>query len=111
MQIVPLVAVPSQTLTTILNNQTCQINVYQKQSGLYFDLLINGQDDPIVLGVLCQNLNRLVRDAYFGFQGDFCFIDSMAVNGVGADPVYTGLGAQFNLAYLTPDEVAAFPGE
>lgn len=101
MQLVPIQPVPSQVLTALLTNQACQINVYQKNTGLFCDLYVNAL--PIVLGVICQNRNRLVRAAYLGFVGDMMFIDTQGL----ADPVYAGLGSQFVLAYLDADDIGA----
>lgn len=100
-QIVPLNATPSQELTVGLNGQSCQIAVYQKSRGLFLDLYVN--DGPIIAGVLCLNMNRIVRDLYFGFLGDLAFVDTQG----SADPVYTGLGARFQLVYLAPSELPA----
>lgn len=99
MQIIPLRPVPNQAVTVQLEGQNCQINVYQKPYGLFMDLLVSNV--PIVQGVICQNLNAIVRDAYFGFSGDFAWIDNQGSE----DPVYTGLGSEgsrFSLAYLPP---------
>jgi uncharacterized protein DUF6983 len=96
---VPLQPVPNQTTQIVLANQSCQISLSQTPFGLFMDLLVN--DAPIVLGVICQNQNRIVRDLYFGFVGDFGFVDTQ---GLGADPDYTGLGSRFVLFYLSPAE-------
>jgi len=103
MQIVPLQPLPSQTLTVNLANQVCQIAVYQKMSGLYMNLSVNNV--LIIGGVLCENLNRIVRSLYLGFIGDFCFIDNQG----SADPDFTGLGTRFSLAYLETADL--LPGE
>lgn len=103
MQIVPLQPVPNQALTISLGGQQCQLNVYQKGPNLYLDLLVNNA--LIIGGVICENLNRIVRSVYLGFSGDLAFIDNLGSN----DPVYTGLGpttgARFNLAYLSASEL------
>jgi hypothetical protein len=53
----------------------------------------------ILAGVICQNVNRIIRDAYFGFLGDFTFFDTQG--GVtGSDPSYPGLGTRYVLLYL-----------
>ncbi len=93
---IPLQAVPSQTVSVALNNQACQINVYTLTTGLYVDLLLN--DAQIVGGVVAQNLNPIVRDAYLGFIGDLAFSDTQGDD----DPVYTGLGSRFVLFYVFP---------
>jgi hypothetical protein len=103
MLIVPLQAVPNQTVSVSLNNQVCQINVYLKGAFLFVDLYVNNV--LIIGGVIAQNLNRIVRDLYLGFEGDLAFIDNMG----STDPIYTGLGERYSLAYLLPSELN--PGE
>jgi hypothetical protein len=98
---IPLQAVPSQTVSVALNNQACQINVYTLTTGLYVDLLVN--DAQIIGGVVAQNLNVIVRDAYLGFVGDLAFADTQGDQ----DPVYTGLGSRFILVYLFPSDLPA----
>lgn len=104
MLIIPLQAVPNQTLTVTLNNQVTQLNVYQTFEALFIDVLV--ENTLIIGGVIAENLNRIVRSLYLGFSGDLTFYDNQ--NG-DLDPVYTGLGARFSLLYLTPDEVNAAP--
>jgi hypothetical protein len=94
MQIIPLQAVPNQTLTVVLGNQNCRINVYQKFFGLFVDLSIGST--PIVRGIIAQQANRIVRYAYLGFVGDLAFFDTQGTS----DPVYTGLGSRYQLVYL-----------
>lgn len=94
MNIIPLQAVPSQTLSVMLGGQNCQIEVYQKTTGVYLDLYINNA--PIITTVLCRDRVRLIRQPYFGFIGDLTFADTQGAN----DPDYTGLGGRFELVYL-----------
>ena len=103
MLIVPLQAVPSQSLNVLLNGQNCQLEVYQKPSGLFMNVQVNNSD--IVTGVLCENLNRIVRSLYLGFSGDFCFFDSQGTT----DPIFSGLGGRYSLAYLAANELP--PGQ
>jgi hypothetical protein len=98
-QVIPLQALPSQSPEVQLGNQICQINVYQKLGAMYLDLYVNNA--LIIGGVICQNLNRIVRDLYLGFVGDVCFIDNQG----DTDPVYTGLGTRYSLLYLTPSDL------
>ena len=74
MQIIPLADTYSQTLSTTLAGQSCRINVYQRAAGLFLDLYV--ADKLIIGGVICQNGNLIVRDAYLGFVGDLMFIES-----------------------------------
>lgn len=103
MDIIPLQAVPNQVVNVQLAGQPCTINVYQLVGGLFIDLLVNGQ--LVIGGVICQNLNRIVRDLYLGFIGDLTFIDNQGAS----DPIYTGLAARFSLAYLSTTDL--LPGE
>lgn len=92
-QFIPISAVASQTFTIQLNGQNCLINLYQKNTGLFFDLYIN--DAPCVTTVLCLNLVGLVRETYYGFVGQLAFVDTQGTS----DPYYTGLGDRYQLVY------------
>lgn len=98
MLIIPVAALPAQTLTTVLGSQPCQIDVYQKFYGLFVDLSVNNV--LIIGGVIAQNLNRIVRYKYLGFSGDLCFIDTQG----DTDPYYLGLGDRYQFAYLQEGE-------
>ena len=106
MLIVPLQALPNQTVLAQLSNQSCTINVQQMAYGLFMALYVG--PTVIVAGAPCQNLRRVVHDAYLGFLGDLLFNDTQG----SSDPVYTGLGgiagARFQLCYVTPADLAAF---
>ena len=92
---------PNQTLTAMLAAQLTQLNIYTLLDGnLYMDVAVN--KIAIITGVLCRNNNRIVRGAYLGFTGDFVFVDTQGSN----NPVYSGLGARYQLAYLSASDVA-----
>ena len=101
MQTIPVQALANQTMQVQLNGQTCTINIFQYTYGLFFTLIIGTTD--IVVSVICQNGNRLVRDAYLGFSGDLAFVDTQG----SSDPVYTGLGGRYQLLYFAPADLAA----
>lgn len=102
MQQVPLAAVPSQQFGTVLGGQNCVMSVYQKSTGLYFDLSVGGA--PISTTVRCLNEARLCEDRqYLGFVGDFIFYDTQGKS----DPDFTGLGDRFVLIYLEAADLAA----
>ena len=103
MNVVPIQPIPNQTLQVNLGGQACVLNVYQKTAGLFMDVYVGGT--LIIAGVLCENLNRIVRSLYLGFVGDLTFIDNQGSN----DPDYTGLGTRFSLAYLETSDLR--PGE
>jgi hypothetical protein len=104
MQIVPLQAVPSQTLNVTLNQQPCTINLYWRgldYPNLFCDLYVNNAQ--IVAGVICLNGVAIVRSAYLGFTGDLAIYDTQG----SSDPQYTGLGARWQLVYLAPGDIAS----
>ena len=100
MVIIPTTAVENQTLQVSLGSQATQLRIYQKAFGLFMDVLVNNV--LIIGGVLCLNQNLIVRDAYLGFSGDLAWIDNQG----STDPIYTGLGSRYSLAYLTPSDLA-----
>lgn len=107
MMIVPLSPIPNQSVQAQLNGQACTIDVTQMMYGLFVTLYVGAT--LIIAGTLARNLNRLVRDLYLGFEGDFVFFDTQGTS----DPDYTGLGAQtarYQLIYLAPSDLPAGEG-
>lgn len=102
MQTISAQAVPNQKLQCQLGAQATTLEIIQMNFGLFMNVAVSGGE--IVSGVICQNLNRIVRRAYLGFSGDFVWVDTLG----DADPIYTGIGARYQLLYLTPDDLAAF---
>lgn len=105
MLIVPTQPVANQTLVCELGNQRCRITIYQRYEYnpepspiLYLDLLVN--DAPILVGQICRDRTRLIRDAYLGFVGDIAFFDNQGI----ADPLGVGLGSRWFLLYLEAGE-------
>lgn len=99
MQVVPLQPIPNQQVQVQLAGQSCTLNVYQTAYGLFMDVYVG--TTLIIAGVICENLNRIVRSLYLGFIGDFCWLD---VTTGKADPIYTGIGSQYQLLYLEEGE-------
>lgn len=91
--IVPLAAVPAQTLSIELGGQQCRLAVRQKATGMYVDLYVN--DALIIGGRIARNLARIVRSSYLGFAGDLAFFDTAGKT----DPTYDGLGTRYVLLY------------
>ena len=94
MLIIPIAAKPSQKLSALLAGQNCQINVYQKTTGLYLDLAINNV--PVKSGIICRDRVWLIRHPYLGFVGDLMFADTQGAS----DSSYDGLGTRYLLVYL-----------
>jgi hypothetical protein len=100
MQIIPVLDVCSQNLQVTLGGQACSINLYQTlDQGFYCDLYVN--NTLLIGGVICQNLNRIIRDLYFGFIGDLCWNDTQGE----LDPSSPGLGTRYQFLYLTPSDL------
>jgi hypothetical protein len=101
MQQIPLAAVPSQSFGITLGGQNCVLSVYQKTTGLYFDLSVGGA--PVSTTVRCLNEARLCEDRQYLFTGDFLFYDTQG----DSDPDFTGLGDRFVLIFLEAADLAA----
>jgi hypothetical protein len=81
--------------------------LYQKSTGFYCDLSVNGS--LLIGGVICQNLNRIVRSLYLGFVGDLCFVDTQGtftLPSTGLDPSSPGLGTRYVFCYLEASDLA-----
>lgn len=100
MVVIPTLSVPYQIINVILGQQAAVVTLRQLATGLYMDLELGVRE--IVGLVVCENLNRIVRNRYLGFDGDLFFLDN---TGLGADPDFTGLGSRFSLMYASEDEL------
>lgn len=94
--VVPLLTVASQILTVQLNDQSCNLNVYQRTTGLFIDVGISG--NLIIAGVIAHDRCKVVRNSYLGFIGDLAFWDSQGTS----DPDWTGLNQRYYLGYFYP---------
>ncbi len=112
MQMVPVNDVPSQTFSLQLGSQSLQINLYHlawapdttMRLCLYMDVLVNNV--LVIGGVACENLNRIVRDVYLGFVGDFFWDDTQGTS----DPTTPGLGSRYQLMYLEASDLGTVRG-
>jgi hypothetical protein len=101
MQVIPLQATPNQAVQVQLGAQAAELRVYQAAYGLFVDVLLNGT--LLLAGVVAENLNRIIRSDYLGFDGDLVFADTQGAD----DPVYTGLGSRFVLVWVTAADLTA----
>ena len=99
MQIIPINDTPSQTVVVSLGGQNCEIDLFVKSTGMFCNVRVDGA--TIIDGVICQNLNRIVRDAYLGFVGDLYFNDTQGA----ADPTSPGLNTRYQFCYLEAGEI------
>ena len=99
MQLIPIQPKPSQVTSIVLANQNCQISLYSKSTGIFFDLIVN--DVTILSARMVRNAVPLVRQKYLGFVGDLVVIDTQGKS----DPEYTGLGTRYLLYYLEASDL------
>jgi hypothetical protein len=99
MQIIPLQALPSQSLTIVLDGQSVIITIYQKSTGMYMDCVLNTSIIFTTFRVL-TGVN-VIQQTYYGFSGGLVMIDNQGDE----DPDYTGLGSRWQLVYLSETEV------
>ena len=92
-QEIPVNAYAAQTLAVTLSGQPVVLTIYQRSTGLYMDVSLNGT--IVLVGVICLNRTFVVRDTYFGMPGDLAFVDTQGTT----DPIYTGLGSRYILTY------------
>jgi hypothetical protein len=102
MIVIPLQPIPAQAFNVTLGGQSCRIVLYQKGSAFYMDLTAAG--NVVVQGRMVLNNVWIVRYAYLGLVGDLVMFDTQ---GTDDSPSYDGLGARYQLYYLTPDEIVA----
>lgn len=92
---IPLQPIASQIVSVVLNEQNCQIAIYQKDQGLFIDLTVDTTD--VCTCVIARDGVPIVRNGYlYSFVGDLYFIDTQGAS----DPDYTGLGSRFTLVYV-----------
>lgn len=101
MKLIPLIAAPNQSFYVDLDGQNCEVTIYQKSTGLFIDL--NADGTQILQTQICLDRVFLSRYSYLGFKGNLFFYDSQGE----ADPVYTGLGTRYLLAYFDQSEIDA----
>lgn len=99
MQEISLQPSKSQKVSVSLNDQSCEIKIHQRSTGLYMDLYVD--NNPLMQGVICLNCNFMVRYPYLKFSGDLVFVDTKGTD----DPTYDEIGDRFKLYYLTADEI------
>ncbi len=92
---IPLIPTPSQSLTVNLGGQKCEIKIDQKYDNHVF-LSMRVNDVDVVTSGICRDRVSLVRHDYLPFIGTLAFVDTQGAS----DPVYTGFGSRFQLAYI-----------
>lgn len=95
-QTIPLQPLPNQTVNVTLGGQQVTLNLYTRNGAVYIDVISNGAS--ICYGWLCLNGDPIADRQYLGFVGILKFWDTQSTT----DPVYSGLGTQYQLCYYPP---------
>jgi len=98
-KIIPIQDVAGQKFSIVLGGQDCTIELFVRSTGMYCNLYV--ADSLVIGGVICQNMNRIVRDSYLGFLGDLVFHDTQG----NLDPTTPGLGTRYVFVYLEESDV------
>lgn len=96
---IPVKQLPNQRLTTVVNNQTITIDLYQRGGHLYADVYL--LDQLICGGAICNNacyINQYASD----FKGYLFFYSTTEV-----EPNYLNIGITTYLYYTDFDILAA----
>jgi len=99
---IPISPVSNQTLKCVLNNQNVQINIYQKNQGVFVDFYVSNK--IISAGIIAKNINPLIQAKYTMFNGNIIFFDNFG----NQDPDYKEFGKRYILVYLTDSEYNDF---
>lgn len=91
---IPLIQAASQQLNLSLSGQSVTLAIYQRSTGLYMDVTLNGV--MILRGQICLNQTWIVRAPYLNMPGDLFFNDTQGDE----DPTYDRLGTRFALIYV-----------
>lgn len=101
MQIVPLAAVPSQTVNVTfripgsLQRQNAKITIRTIGALMFFSL-----EGVLTNRVIRDRQRLLVASGYRGFVGGFAMVDMQGRS----DPNYRGLGSRYQLVYYNAGE-------
>lgn len=96
--IVPLSAIPAQNFQIILDKQDCEITVYTKNTGLFLNLAVGGK--TVQSGAIIIEGVSIIQTPNSLFTGALIVHDLWGED----NPVYTGLGDRWVLAYYSANE-------
>lgn len=98
MDLIPLEATDNQEFAIVLNGQDCRLAVYERNGRVFVDLMVSGA--WIRRGMLALPLNIMPRGTA-AFSGALMFVGT----NTSGDPRAAGFGTEWELYYLTPEEV------
>ena len=91
---IDLQPVPSQVRRLSIDGYNLQLNLYQKEQGLFIDINVDGVD--ICTGIICRNSVYLNAKPYGAFKGQVAIVDTAGDE----DPEYSGLNSRWVLFYI-----------
>ena len=92
--IIPIQKIPNQSFFIDLNNQECEIHIYERYGSTYLDLKVN--DKVLMQGQICLNNVDIIQYNHLDFNGNLRFIDTQGAE----DPYYTGFNERYAFAYV-----------
>lgn len=98
---IPVSDIANAEFSIVLNGQNCVLGIRQLGGRLYMTLSVDQQ--TIFENELCCNKRLMPVFETPLFTGKFRWTDSLGSN----HPAYPGLGARYQLSYLTSEEVNA----
>ena len=98
MKIIPLSAIPSQTLKVVLDDQDCEISVLTRGSRMYLDLVADGV--TVQRGALLLDCVSAIQMPTRYFSGTLAMVDTQGNEA----PQYAGLGERWQLCYWSDGE-------
>ena len=118
--IIPVAAVANQSLNVTLDGQPVSLSIYTlpvpphyytlgqpntyHETGIHYSLFMDVTYAGTVIKtcVQCVNLSRILAvTQYTAFVGDFIWVDTQGTD----NPLYSGLGARWQLVYLEYSDV------
>lgn len=98
MLIVPLTAIPAQSLQVVLADQDCDISVYTRGEHLFLDLAVDGV--TVQTGAIVENLVSIIQMPNRQFSGTLAMVDTLG----DSTPRWDGLGDRWVLVYWDSGE-------
>lgn len=92
--LIPIEQIPNQTLWIDLNNQSCEIHIYERYGYTFMDITVD--DEVVIQGQLCLNNTDIIQYNHLKFNGQLKFVDTQGNN----DPYYTGFNERYALVYV-----------
>lgn len=92
--VIPLEALPNQSLSIKLGNQDCRFEFVTRLKNLFMNLYVN--NELLIGGMICLNKVNLIQENYLGFEGQLYFEDLEG----NEDPYFWGLNKRWVLNYV-----------